>query len=204
MRFPSKPRHAATAAVVLLLVTFPAAAGQIDLAWDPSAGASGYKLYSGAQSGSYGSGLQVGNVTQTTFNSAPDCALSYFAVTAYNSAGESSPSNELASWPKPVLNGSNDPDGQRGERLTLVVSGNNFQPGASVTFSNSAITVNSVTVNSCGQITCDISVGGSAALGPVTITVANQSGIAASTTTLFSVVGDPLPTVPNLRRTDKQ
>ena len=64
------------------------AAGELNLSWDPSSGASGYRVFTGTSSGSYGSPQDVGNVTTRQALAVPDCTQTYFAVKAYNAAGE--------------------------------------------------------------------------------------------------------------------
>ena len=192
------------AAALTLMLAWPALAGSIDLVWDASAGATGYRLYRGSASGTYGAPTQVGSTSQTTLGAAADCVTTFYAVSAYNSAGESPHSNELASWPRPVLTDATDQEVRRGERVNLIISGVNFEPGAGVVFSNPAIILHTAAIDSCNQITADITVGTSAAYGPVGVTVTNLSGIEGSASALFSVIGDPLPQVPNLQRTDKQ
>ena len=57
----------------------------------------------------------------------------------------------------------------------ITVTGNFFQPGATVTFSNPGITVNSVTYNSATSLTANISVAATAS-GTSDVTVNNQDG----------------------------
>jgi hypothetical protein len=68
------------------------------LAWatvtDPTL--DGYKVYVGTASGLYTRIIDVGNITSYIVDSLPTATTYYFAVTAYNSAGESSPSNEVS------------------------------------------------------------------------------------------------------------
>jgi hypothetical protein len=189
---------------LLLGVSLPALAGSVDLVWDPSSGATGYKVHAGAATGSYGTPLDVGSSTQTTFSTMADCTATFFAVTAYNAAGDSGYSNEISSWPRPALASVNPTEAERGATISLVISGNNFEPGASVVVSNSGVTVNSVTRNSCGQITASITIGGSAPFGTGDVSVVNTNGVTGTSSGVFSVVGSPLPNVDNLRRTDKQ
>ena len=188
----------------LTVLTSSAMAGSVNLLWDPSSGASGYKVFSGAASGSYGTPSDVGNATQTTFGSMAQCTATFFAVTAYNSAGESGFSGEISSWPRPELASVTPLEGQQGTTLDVVISGNNYEPGASVQFSNSGITVNSVTRNACGQITANITIAGSASFGAGDVSVVNTNGVTGIAPAIFSVVGAPLPDVQNLQRTDKQ
>ena len=69
------------------------------LAWDANTepDLSGYKLYYGTASGTYGTPINVGNVTTYTVTGLTDGQTYYFAVTAYDSVGnESGYSNEVA------------------------------------------------------------------------------------------------------------
>ena len=71
------------------------------LEWDSVPNATGYKLYWGVNVGAYSSGIDVGNVAQYDLNFLPlqSGVTYYFAVTAYNSAGESAYSLPV-SWTK--------------------------------------------------------------------------------------------------------
>jgi hypothetical protein len=67
------------------------------LTWNASTGTvSGYKIYVGEAPRLYTRTITVGNVTSSTVNSLTVGRMYYFAVTAYNTAGESSPSNEVS------------------------------------------------------------------------------------------------------------
>jgi len=76
----------------------PPTATTATLTWnavsDPSL--SGYKVYIGTASGTYTKIIPVGNTTFYTIDSLTTGTTYFFAVTAYNSAGESSPSNEVS------------------------------------------------------------------------------------------------------------
>src|SRR5437867_923037 len=104
----SLTRHILTAflacAVVLLLAATPAAAGNVTLSWDPvpDADRAGYKIYYGISSGTYPNIVDAGNVTTFTINNLTDCTLYYFAVKAYDTAGNLSVaySNELSGMAK--------------------------------------------------------------------------------------------------------
>ena len=197
-------RFSCVLVAALALLASPALAGSVNLLWDPSSRATGYKVYSGSASGSYGTPSNVGNTTQTTFDTMADCTATFFAVTAFNSAGDSGFSDEISSWPRPEPTSLSPLEAEQGTTLNLVIGGNNFEPGSSVQFSNPGITVNSVTRNSCSQITASLTVSGSAAFGPVNVSVVNTNGVTGTSSVQFSVVGSPLPDVQNLRRTDKQ
>ncbi len=76
----------------------PPSATTATLAWNPVTDQTldGYKVYVGTASGLYTSTITVGNLTSYTVGSLTPGTTYYFAVTAYNSAGESSPSNEVS------------------------------------------------------------------------------------------------------------
>lgn len=189
--------------LVAAAARIPVDAGSVNLLWNGSSGATGYKLYTGTSPGSYGTPVTLGSTTQTTISTMADCAPTYFAVSAFNAVGESAKSNEVSSWPRPSIGGVNPTQAERGQQVSVVLSGNNFQPGVTVQFGNPAITVNSVTRNACGQVTATITVGSTAAFGPVQVSAVNASGVTGVATSLFSIVSTPLPDVQNLRRTDR-
>lgn len=66
--------------------------------WNAVTGAtvSGYKVYVGEAPRQYSRTINVGTSTSSTVNSLTRGRTYYFAVTAYNSAGEGSPSNEVS------------------------------------------------------------------------------------------------------------
>ena len=73
-------------------------AGQVILAWDANTepDVTGYKVYSGTTSGTYGAPIDVGNVLTYTVSGLTDGQTYFFAVTAYDSFGnESGYSNEV-------------------------------------------------------------------------------------------------------------
>jgi PKD repeat protein len=98
---------AATAFFAVLLLSFfgnPAFAGQASLAWNASAstGVTGYKVYYGTASRSYSTHVDVQGALSTTVPNLAAGTTYYFAVTAYNAAGESGYSNEAsAAIPSP-------------------------------------------------------------------------------------------------------
>lgn len=67
----------------------------ITLAWDASAGAAGYHLWLGFASGRETQATDEGNVLQATVQLTAGTTY-YFVVTAYNSGGDSLPSNEVS------------------------------------------------------------------------------------------------------------
>lgn len=88
---------------LLLLLAVPAVAlaqyNSVTLAWDANTESdlSGYVVYWGTSSGSYGSSQDVGNVTQYTVNGLEELRTYYFVVRAYNTQGlYSAPSAEVS------------------------------------------------------------------------------------------------------------
>jgi PKD repeat protein len=83
--------------IIATLAGGNAFAGQIALAWDASAGATGYKVYYGQTSGSYSANLDARNSTTYTVPSLTNGATYYFAVTAYSASGtQSAFSNQIS------------------------------------------------------------------------------------------------------------
>lgn len=87
----------------LLITCFAtnAFAGQVNLAWNASSGSvAGYRVYYGTVSGNYTAKLDSGAATTATLANLTDSATYYFAVKAYDGAGnESSFSNEAVKTP---------------------------------------------------------------------------------------------------------
>ena len=81
--------------LVTLVITAPAS-GRATLTWAPATSVTGYKVYVGTSSHAYGAPVDVGNVTTFQIFSLRSGNTYYFAVTAYNSAGESGYSNEAS------------------------------------------------------------------------------------------------------------
>ncbi len=83
--------------LALFMVSGHSLAGQVTLAWDAVANATGYKVHYGQSSRSYSSTIDASNQLNYTVPALTDGARYYFAVTAYGPAGttESSYSNEV-------------------------------------------------------------------------------------------------------------
>ena len=110
-------------------------AGVIGLSWDPSAGASGYRVYYAPAEGEYSVGnlddvLYDGPASSVTIDDdlLTDCEETpwHFAVTAYNLAGESGFSADVASWPRPSVQSTSPAAAMQGSEVTLTVSGANL------------------------------------------------------------------------------
>ena len=96
--------------VVLLYYASNATAGVVTLVWDASSSpnVSGYRIYYGKTSGNYTYNIDIGNYTAVTI-AVPEGATYYFAVKAYDSAGNTSGfSNEVR---KPFIRGDLDGNG---------------------------------------------------------------------------------------------
>jgi len=122
------------AAIAILAACAPAIAGTIDLAWDPVAGAAGYRVYYGTSPGNYTQHKDF-TTTAATLTNLTDCTTWYVAVKAYNGAGESpSFSNELSGWARPEITGATPSAMKQGDQTVVNISGKNFQPGATIQF----------------------------------------------------------------------
>lgn len=89
---------AAFLAAFLLAAPASVAAQSITLSWNPSANAAGYQVLYGTTRGQYTTVLNVGNQTTFSFPAPVVNRILYFVVRAYNSAGQSGPSNEVGAW----------------------------------------------------------------------------------------------------------
>lgn len=95
------------AAAVLLLLLCPSIthAGQVSIAWDANedGAATGYKVYISESSGTFGEGVDVGNVTTYTASGLQDARSYYFTITAYDADGvESDHSLEVSDFVPPA------------------------------------------------------------------------------------------------------
>jgi hypothetical protein len=91
--------------LIIILSDQSSWAVNITLAWDPNnePDLTGYKIYYGSSSRTYGAPINVGNVTTTTLTGLDPTMTYYFAVTAYDSSNnESGFSNEIR-WPNLAL-----------------------------------------------------------------------------------------------------
>jgi hypothetical protein len=95
-------RLAAFALVTVVLFGVPAsvaAQSDVALAWNPSSGATGYRVHYGPAPGLYTSSFDVGNQTTAVFHPPSINQVYYFVVRAYNSSGaQSDPSNGIGAW----------------------------------------------------------------------------------------------------------
>jgi hypothetical protein len=79
------------------LLTPDTNAGQATLAWDSTAGATGYRLYYGTASGAYSESIDVADATSYTVNNLTEGQTYYFAAASYDFSGnQSGYSNEVS------------------------------------------------------------------------------------------------------------
>jgi hypothetical protein len=82
---------------LILMPAWPLWAADIRLSWTASVSQNviGYKVYIGSSSGNYYQSQDAGNETRDAVFSLIEGQVYFFAVTAYNTSGESSYSNEV-------------------------------------------------------------------------------------------------------------
>jgi purple acid phosphatase-like protein len=182
----------AAVAATVLLAALPAQAGTASLAWDPvpDTDLAGYKIFYGTSSGVYPNVVDVGKVTTYTFTNLTDCTLYYFAVKAYDTSQNLSTaySNEISGYPRPTVTAVSPSSGaQSTSNLSLTLTGSNFRTGATVLFSGTGITVNSVAVSNCSSATVNVSIALSAATGARDVTFKNADLSSGTGTGLFTV-----------------
>jgi hypothetical protein len=85
--------------IPLLAASGSSFAGNVNLAWDPVATATGYRLHYGTSSGNYASSVDAKNQTTITVFGLTDGTTYFFAVKAYNSTTTSNFSNEVSAVP---------------------------------------------------------------------------------------------------------
>jgi hypothetical protein len=116
---------------LMLLLALPVMAGEVNISWNASEGATGYKVYTGEASGTYGIPVDVGNaLSHSLLGLDNGCKVYFSAVTAYNIAGESDYSEEVAFIPRPIVLSIVENPTDANEWL---VTGENFAPTATVT-----------------------------------------------------------------------
>jgi len=77
------------AAILIMAMATTTMAADVDLSWDASNDATGYKVYQSADLGATWSvGFDVGNVTTYLMTGVADTGIILFRVSAYNANGE--------------------------------------------------------------------------------------------------------------------
>ncbi len=188
--------RACTRTLVLLaastLLATAANAGRISIAWDPvtDPDLTGYRIHWGTSPGVYTQWQDVGPVTTSVLYGLADCTTYYVAVKARDAAGNlsASYSNEIHGYPRPVVRAAVPTTLEQGVRLSVVLTGANFMDGATVQFANPGISANSVTVDSCTQITVAVTVANGAAPGPTSLEVTNPDHVFGGSSAVFTVL----------------
>ncbi len=76
--------------LVMVLLPMMAFAADIDLTWDASVGATGYKIYKSEDMGAtWGAPIDVGNVIVYKYLGVIETKMIHFRISAYNATGES-------------------------------------------------------------------------------------------------------------------
>jgi hypothetical protein len=101
MRYSVLQNSIVTSLILFLTLLFSSigSAAQIKLAWNPNieSDLAGYKVYYGTASGTYGTPINVGNVTTYTLTGLTNGQMYFIAVTAYDTSDrESDYSNEVS------------------------------------------------------------------------------------------------------------
>lgn len=186
-------------ALLAIGVCTTAAAGTIDLSWNPvgDSDRAGYKVYYGTAAGSYSSTRDVGNVTATTLSGLTACTRYYMAVKAYDTGGLESTnySNEISGLPRPVVNTVTPATGDQGASITLTIDGESYDTGSTVEISGTGITILATRRNSCSQLAIDIRIDVGAAVGARDVTVKNPDRSFGTRVAGFTVVANAAPTV---------
>lgn len=143
--------------LALLLASSPVLAqapdSDVNLSWQASAMASGYKTYWGTTTGTYPNVQDVGDVLTYSYahDSMPrDCTPLFAAVTAYNAAGESGYSDEVTFYARPLID-ADDGIGPTANETVWYINGTSFAPG--ITLKINGALVDSVNRDSCTNLT---------------------------------------------------
>jgi fibronectin type III domain protein len=176
----------------------PATAGSIALTWDPTAGATGYHVYYGTQSGIYLPTPVTTTSTSATISGLQDCTTYFVAVKAFNASGESPNfSNELSGWSRPSVTAATPSSALQGAQIVMDITGTNFQSGAVVDLGNPNVVLTSVQVLSCSHIqllaTVEPTSSGirPAPVGRLDVTVQNPDSVFGMKTQAFEVLLNP-------------
>src|ERR1043166_6787945 len=181
----------------LLVLSCPSARA-LKLAWDPSTGATGYKLYYGTSSSNYTSVVNAGNSTSNTINGLQIGTTYYFAVSAYNASTESAPSSEISytiTNAAPTISAIADQTINKNQSVGPIP----FTVQDAETAAGS-LTVQASSGNTTLLPNARITLGGSGANRTITLLpAANQSGNATVPVTVPAADGAPAPTRSFLR-----
>jgi len=153
-----------TVLLATVLVSGVAWGGSIDLAWNPVAGATGYRAYYGTNPGQYIGVQDMGNGTTGTLSVPGSCTTYHVALKAYNAQGAVSAnySNEVTGWAHPEVTSLSPSILEQGDQRTINIDGANFDSSAAVDLAiqnlpkdqqgNDLLVLENVQVLSCSRI----------------------------------------------------
>jgi hypothetical protein len=167
-----------------LALSTAAHGGSLGFEWNPSPGASGYRLRFGTDPQHLDRQMVVHGATRVVLPGLTDCTRWYATVAAFNGAGESAPSTVIASWPRPIVTRVVPDRWMQGDQLALRVVGTNFEPGSVVDIDSSGVELD---VRAAGCATLDVDVAAEpaapgrrpASSGVSTLSVATPAGLSA-------------------------
>ena len=172
-------------------------AGEINVAWDPTPGATAYRVYYGTSPGVYSANITTSS-TSATISGLQDCTSHYVAVKALNGAGESLQfSNEVSGWPRPLISSSTPVSIMQGKQAVLDLVGSNFQSGATIDLGDANIALGAISVLSCTHIQVLATVEPTAAnvrpaqIGRRDVTVSNPDDVYGLRTQAIEVLINP-------------
>jgi hypothetical protein len=132
----------------------PCAAGVLTIAWPPAAGAQGYRIYVGSQSGVYERTIDAGTASKATVSGLEDERVYHIAVKAYDATGRTSAgfSPELACLPAPHIVSIEPPVLTAGRATSVTIEGANFDPEIQVRARDARLAVRSASPAGPGRI----------------------------------------------------
>jgi putative Ig domain-containing protein len=137
-----------------LFVAQPALADSLNLAWDPNIDpVSGYAVYVGMQSGTYGQRFDVGGATNFTYTTATAGQLYCFTVAAYTSTGEGPKAGEVCGYSNhfPTLTNPGNRTSTVGQSVSLQLQGSD-PDGQPVSYSATGLPAGLSLMSSTGYI----------------------------------------------------
>jgi putative Ig domain-containing protein/fibronectin type III domain protein len=141
-------------AAIGLFVGRPALADSLSLAWDPNIDpVSGYAVYVGVQSGTYGQRFDVGGATNFTYSTATAGQRYCFTVAAYTSTGEGPKSTEVCGYSNlfPTLANPGNQSSAVGQSVSLQLQGSDPE-GQPVSYSATGLPAGLSLMSSTGYI----------------------------------------------------
>jgi hypothetical protein len=190
---PHRPLALVCLAAALCGASIPAAAGTMELAWDPVVHAEldGYRVFYGTQPGSYTSTVDV-SAAQVGLAGLSDCTDYYVAVKGRAADGSLSAefSPEISGWARPEVSAVQPSTLEPGSRVDVTIDGTNFSAGSTVLLDHPGLTVNGVTRSGCTRLVADVTVAAGASAAGVEIEVRGADQVYGLASGLLEVVAD--------------